>query len=70
MTKAQTVTANFINGKAQGETFQWDDILTVVKDSKARVKNWLSVRGVLAYFMQENVITRTTDIYTETYIVN
>jgi len=46
----------------------WKEIVRAVKASGVKVGNWLDVRGVLQWMMNEGEIERTPDIRTETYV--
>ena len=49
----------------QGTT--WQEITAAVKKEYS-IKNWLKVRGVLQFYINENKIERTDDMFSETYI--
>ena len=71
MTKAQEVAYKFImrcynNGIKK---FSWGELKEEVENSKCVVKNWLTIRGVLAYFIDNDTIKRTDDIRVEEYEV-
>jgi len=60
MTKGQTIAAEFIESFLESEdtSFDYNDLTNCVEESKARVKNWMSIRQVLAYFINEDYIAR------------
>lgn len=47
----------------------WQTIVEEIKNSKCRVKNWLTIRSILQYFKDENFIERTKDLKVEEYKV-
>ena len=70
MTKGQNVAVDVIEAfvaDENAETLSWDKIMNSVKESGAKVKNWLTIRGVLQYFMDENIIKRTENLSVEEY---
>ena len=46
----------------------WADIVQSVEDAKIPVKNWLIVRGVLQWMINEKIIVRVKDVEKEQYI--
>lgn len=52
------------NGKAL-----WSDMMNAVKAAKIKVVNWLDVRGVLQFMINEKLIVRTKNVSKEEYNV-
>tara|TARA_R100001463_G_scaffold124249_1_gene181174 strand:+ start:247 stop:489 length:243 start_codon:yes stop_codon:yes gene_type:complete len=73
MTKAQqtayTAILDFIDGQEselQPKTLAWKTIVATVR-AKHRVKNWMTIRGVLQFFKNEGLLNRTSDLHVEEY---
>ena len=47
----------------------WADIVQSVEDAKIPVKNWMHVRGVLQWMINEKIIVRVKDVHKEQYVV-
>ena len=48
----------------------WDDIVNSVNQAKIPVKNWLVVRGVLQWMINEKMVVRTKNVHEEIYTTN
>ena len=48
---------------------EWSDIVHSVNDAKIIVKNWMTVRGVLQWMLDEKMIVRVANVHKEQYIV-
>ena len=46
---------------------EWSDIVESVKSAKIPIKNWLVVRGVLQWMINEQIVVRINDIHKEQY---
>lgn len=44
----------------------WSDIVKAV-EAEMTIKNWLHVRGVLQYMLNQKQIARVDDVFTERY---
>jgi len=49
---------------------EWADIVESVEQAKIPVKNWLVVRGVLQWMINEKMVVRTKNIHQEKYKTN
>lgn len=49
--------------------FEWREIVDTLTNKKCRVKNWLKVRNILQFFINEDFIKRTNDLRVEQYKV-
>ena len=60
MTKAQTIAADFIDNYLRDpqEPLHWDQISDHVKAEGGRVKNWMTIRSVLQWFINEGHLKR------------
>lgn len=47
----------------------WETIVQQIKDAKCRISNWLTVRNILQWFLNENFIKRSSDLRVEEYLV-
>ena len=45
----------------------WPEIVAEIKTAKIDVKNWLVVRGVIQFMINEGMIARVDDIFVEKY---
>ena len=71
MTKGQNKTVEFIERfvESNDSGFTWQELVIEVKASGATVKNWLTIRGVLQWFINEGLIIRNRiDLNIEEYI--
>lgn len=70
MTKGQTTAADYIDNfiSSTKKSISWGDISEEVKNSGAKVKNWMSIRGVLQYYISNNLIKRSDDLFVEEYV--
>ena len=50
------------------EVVSWAEIVKNINDSGMKVKNWLVVRGVLQYMINNGMFVRTADVFNENYI--
>jgi len=48
---------------------EWSDIVKSVEDAKIPVKNWMVVRGVLQWMLNEKIIVRIKDVHKEQYSI-
>ena len=46
---------------------EWSDIVESVKSAKIPIKNWLVVRGVLQWMINEQMVVRINNIHKEQY---
>jgi hypothetical protein len=71
MTKGQNKTVEFIEQfvESNSSKFTWQELVNEVQHSGAIVKNWLTIRGVLQWFMNEGLIKRNrSDLNVEEYV--
>lgn len=47
----------------------WQQIVDAVKESGMVIKNWMTVRNVLQWFINDRVLIRTSDLHVEEYEV-
>ena len=50
-------------------TIAWGTIVQQIKNAKCKVSNWLTVRDILQWFLNENFIKRTANLHVEEYLV-
>lgn len=69
MTKGQNAAADRIEAfiSSDEDIISWGDIRDAVKASNARVSNWMTIRGVLQWFIAEGLIKRTCNLRAEEY---
>jgi hypothetical protein len=48
----------------------WQQIVDAVKESGMVIKNWMTVRNVLQWFINDRVLIRTSDLWVEEYEVH
>ena len=60
---------NAIQTALRNGTCTWSDIVKSVEDAKIPVKNWMHVRGVMQWMINEKIIVRIKDIHTEQYSI-
>ena len=60
---------NAIQTALRNGTCTWSDIVKSVEDAKIPVKNWMDVRGVMQWMINEKIIVRIKDIHTEQYSI-
>jgi hypothetical protein len=48
---------------------EWSDIVKSVNDAKITIKNWMTVRGVLQWMIDNNMITRVNNVHKEQYVI-
>lgn len=53
---------------AERDSFDWNTVLREVRAAQIPVKNWLKVRAVLQWFINEGIIQRTDSVTEERYI--
>ena len=71
MTKGQNKTVEFLDQfvESNNSRFTWEELVSEVQDSGAIVKNWLTIRGVLQWFIDEGLIKRNrSDLNVEEYL--
>ena len=71
MTKGQNKTIEFIERfvESNDSEFTWQELVKEVQASGATVRNWLTIRGVLQWFINEGLIKRNrSDLNIEEYI--
>jgi len=70
MTKGQNKAIEFIEKfiDSDSSSFTWEVLSKAVKDSGAKVSNWMTIRGVLQWFINEGLIKRTRNSHREEYI--
>lgn len=70
MTKGQNKAIDFIEEfiDSESSSFTWEELSKAVKDSGAKVSNWMTIRGVLQWFINEGLIKRTRNSHREEYI--
>lgn len=71
MTKGQNKTVEFIDRfvESNDSGFTWQELVTEVQASGSTVRNWLTIRGVLQWFINEGLIKRNrSDLNIEEYI--
>jgi hypothetical protein len=59
------IQSSFKNGLSD-----WDDIVNSVNQAKIPVKNWLVVRGVLQWMINEKMVVRIKNVHEEIYTTN
>jgi len=69
MTKGQNAAADRIEAfiSSDEDIISWGDIREAVKASKAQVSDWMTIRGVLQWFIAEGLIKRTSNLRAEEY---
>jgi hypothetical protein len=48
----------------------WDDIINSVNQAKIPVKNWMDVRGVLQWMINQKMVVRIKNVHEEKYTTN
>ena len=51
-----------------GKTVSFLQMMDAINASNMKIKNWLKVRGVLQYMINNNMISRTSDLHVEEYL--
>jgi hypothetical protein len=59
------IQSSFKNGLSD-----WDDIVNSVNQAKIPVKNWLVVRRVLQWMINEKMVVRIKNVHEEIYTTN
>jgi hypothetical protein len=49
---------------------EWDDIINSVNQAKIPVKNWMDVRGVLQWMINQKMVVRIKNVHIEQYTTN
>ncbi len=47
----------------------WEQIVAAVKESGMVIKNWMKVRNVLQWFINNERLVRSSDLHVEEYII-
>jgi Fe2+ or Zn2+ uptake regulation protein len=71
MTKGQNKTVEFIEQFVESNDlkFTWQELVNEIEASGATVKNWLTIRRVLQWFINEGLIQRNrSDLRIEEYV--
>ena len=58
------------NLQKNNQEISWPQIVAAVKAVGITVKNWMLVRGILQWFINEGKLTRTADVNVEVYTCN
>jgi uncharacterized protein (DUF1697 family) len=68
MTKGQNAAIDYIQHflDSSETTFSWSDLRDYVKDH-AKVKNWMTIRGILQMAINRKYVKRTDDLHIEEY---
>jgi hypothetical protein len=61
----QAIQSAFKNGLCE-----WDDIINSVNQAKIPVKNWMDVRGVLQWMINQKMVVRIKNVHIEQYTTN
>lgn len=69
MTQQNQIFAVFDELIAGHNSFDWSAVVKAVKATKIPVTNWLKVRGVLQWFINEGTLVRTPSVHVEEYVV-
>lgn len=59
--KQKVLAALFTTIKASATPVCWTELMTAVNATGVKVKNWLEVRNILQWLMDEKVIARCND---------
>lgn len=68
MTKNEKI-YNAIQTALRNGTCTWGEIVKSVEDAKIPIKNWMVVRGVLQWMLNEKMIVRIKDVHIEQYSI-
>ena len=71
MTKGQNKTVEFLDQfvESNNSRFTWEELVSEVRASGAIVKDWLTIRSVLQWFIDEGLIKRNgSDLNVEEYL--
>ena len=68
MTKNEKI-AKAIDSAIRNGSGEWSDIVQSVNDAKITIKNWMTVRGVLQWMLDEKMIVRVNSVQKEQYII-
>ena len=60
---------NAIQTALRNGTCTWSDIMQAVTDAKISVKNWMDVRGVLQFMINEKIVVRIKNVNKEQYSI-
>lgn len=69
MTKNEKI-LSAIQGAFKNEMCDWSDIVQSVEQAKIPVKNWLVVRGILQWMINQKMIVRIKNVHCEQYTTN
>jgi hypothetical protein len=70
----QTTNENIFNvlsklvEESKGKFLTWSQFVAAINKSGMQITNWLKVRGVLQFMINENMIERRQDIHVEEYL--
>ena len=59
--------AKAIQNAIRNGSCEWSDIVQSVNDAKISIKNWMVVRGILQWMLDEKMIVRVDDVHKEQY---
>jgi hypothetical protein len=68
MTKNEKILIAIQNAFKNGMC-EWNDIVQSVEQAKIPVKNWMIVRGVLQWMLNEKMVVRIKDVHKEQYTI-
>ena len=58
---------NAIKKAVSNGVCEWGDIMQSVNEEKITIKNWMVVRGILQWMLDEKMIVRVADVHKEQY---
>jgi hypothetical protein len=61
--------AKAIQNAIRNGSCEWSDIVQSINDAKITIKNWMTVRGVLQWMLDEKIIVRVNNVHKEQYII-
>lgn len=53
----------------KGKKVAWSQMVQAVNQSGMKIQNWLTVRNVLQFMINEGMVKRTSDVHVEEYDV-
>ena len=56
-----------IDATVQDNGAKWEEIVEAIISTGLEIKNWMEVRGVLQYLLDEGEIARTDSVFKEIY---
>ena len=68
MTKNEKILIAIQNAFKNGMC-EWNDIVQSVEQAKIPVKNWMIVRSVLQWMLNEKMVVRIKDVHKEQYTI-